>query len=119
MMKKTTIALFSVLTVTLYLSCTFSVLNNDIDDVELPENVTYVTDVAPIMKKHCISCHSGQNPIANVNLDNYNDVKFHTKKGRLIELINDISNPMPPSGLLSNDLIQIIEKWKTDGFAEK
>jgi hypothetical protein len=45
-------------------------------------------------------------------------VRASTENGNLLARINNVSNPMPQSGLMAPDLIATIEQWAEDGFIE-
>ena len=57
------------------------------------------TKVQPIVKKYCVSCHSGANPDGNLSLDKTFSAADVTKDLRLWErlLFNVKSQSMPPS----------------------
>ena len=81
--------------------------------------ITYKSDVQIIMFNHCITCHSGAAPLADLDLSNYDNVRFSAESGNLLQRIHNTENPMPPSGLLSAENQQILDKWFTDGFLEE
>lgn len=100
--------------------CTTAIID-EINTDELPPiegEVLYNPDVTNIMFNSCITCHSGPAASASTDLSNYQNVRFYTESGNLINRINDQTNPMPPSGLLPARQRQIIAKWVTDGFPE-
>ncbi len=99
----------------------FKCSNNSTDDLidqsNIPTVVKYSTDVKPIIESSCLKCHG--TPLANGapnSLTTIEQVKFSIEKLKLIERINDIAEPMPPSGLMQPSKRAIIEKWKTDGY---
>ncbi len=100
-----------------YLGCTKAVIDEG-NPSPIEELVKYNPDINTLMTAQCTNCHSGNNPPAGVNLETYENVKFYTADGQLINRIKDGANSMPPNGLMSADKIQLIEKWKTDGFLE-
>jgi len=80
--------------------------------------IKYNPDIQGIMFNHCITCHGGAAPSGGFTLSSYDDVRNYIENGNLISRINDADNPMPPSGLLTQENRQIIEKWVADGFLE-
>jgi cytochrome c5 len=89
----------------------------DLPPVNQP--VHYQPEVQTIMFNNCITCHSGAAPSAGLRLDNYGDTRYATEYGKLIDRINNASNPMPPSGLLPAATRQLMDKWVVDGYPEK
>jgi len=83
-----------------------------------PEDVTYATDVSPIMSNYCLTCHSGAAPSAGLNLDNYANVRSVCELGSLVNRTNDTQNPMPPSGLMNEENRQKLIDWVKGGFQE-
>lgn len=119
-MKKT-LALLSLLTVLLQ-ACTHASENDLVDSEPLPTLVTYNDDVKMIIDNNCISCHKNQAVNgASVPLVTYANVKSAIQNNNLISKING-NGPgglMPQGGpKLPQSLIDIIEKWETDGFLE-
>ena len=84
----------------------------------IQETVTYNDDIKSIMDDNCISCHGTVNPSANLSLTNYSLVKNSTENGNLIARMNNITNPMPPNGILSEATRALVDEWKGDGYLE-
>ncbi len=80
--------------------------------------ITYELNVEPIISRECKGCHSGSSASAGLRLENYNQVRSSTENGDLLERINDISNPMPQSGLMNQSNRDIIENWSKNNFLE-
>jgi mono/diheme cytochrome c family protein len=102
------------------LSCTTAIIDEG-DKNSLPpltREVTYQSDIQSIMTNHCITCHAGPAPNAGLDLSNYQNTRFSAENGSLVPRMNDVVNPMPPNGKLSPQILQIIDKWVTDGFPE-
>jgi len=116
MNKFKTIMVFMVLVATIS-SCTKAIIDegetNPIDEI-----IKFDPDVQNITFNYCVTCHGGSAPSAGVDLTSYDNVRFYTESGSLLERINDASSPMPPSGLISEEDRQIIDKWVQDGFLE-
>lgn len=81
--------------------------------------VTYVGNVKAIIDGNCTTCH-GTTPTNGAppssSFTNYNEVK--NRVDAIISRTNNASNPMPPTGLMSQNLRDIIQQWKTDGLLE-
>lgn len=101
-------------------SCTTAIIDEGNKDTLPPitRTVTYDTDVKNIMTNNCITCHAGPAPSAGLNLSNYQNTRFSAEQGSLVSRMNDAANPMPPSGKLSPQTLQLIDKWVSDGFPE-
>lgn len=84
----------------------------------IPTNVSYVTDIAPILQGNCYSCHSAASPSSGILLDSYNGLKFYAQNGYLYGTISHANGyrPMPDDGgKLSDCNISIIKKWIDSG----
>ena len=104
----------------LAMSCTRAIIDEG-DISELPpitRTVTYEADVQAIMTNSCITCHAGPAPNADLDLSNYQNVRFSAESGGLVSRMNNVASPMPPNGILSPETRQIIDKWVADGFPE-
>ncbi|MCT4629071.1 hypothetical protein [Winogradskyella sp.] len=102
------------------LSCTTAIIDEG-DKNSLPpltREVTYQSDIQSIMTNNCITCHAGPVPSASLDLSNYQNTRLSAEQGSLVSRMNSVTNPMPPSGKLSPQILQIIDKWVTDGFPE-
>lgn len=112
------ISVFTLLLFTFF-SCTKAIIDegetnpNPIDRI-----VKYSPDIETIMFNHCITCHGGAAPSGGFTLTTYDEVRAYTEGGTLLSRVNNSSNPMPPSGLLSTENRQIIDKWVADGLLE-
>ncbi|WP_353778127.1 hypothetical protein [Winogradskyella sp. 3972H.M.0a.05] len=101
-------------------SCTAAIIDEGNKSTLPPLNrtVTYQSDIQSIMTNSCITCHAGPAPNAGLDLSNYQNTRFSAEEGSLVTRMNNLNNPMPPSGKLSPQILQIIDKWVTDGFPE-
>lgn len=97
-------------------SCTKSVIKEE--NVVITDVIKYESTVKQIMTANCIVCHKGASAPAGLDLTTYQSVKNAAENGKLIDRMNDPSNPMPQSGLLSVEIRNQIDKWKADGFLE-
>ncbi len=96
-------------------NCTTAIIDEGENQV-ITEEVKYDPVVKEIMFNHCITCHGGPAPNAGIDLSTYENVKYYIESGKLLSRIENASNPMPPSGLLTNPNRQKIAKWVKDGF---
>lgn len=80
-------------------------------------NVTYQTDVLPVIKQNCYSCHSfAAYSISGggINLEGYNQLKLYADNGQLMNAINHTGGvtPMPKDGaILSYCNRAAINRW--------
>jgi hypothetical protein len=91
----------------------------------LPENVSFNSDIMPVLQNNCAisGCHSGSKPAANLNLDVAHAYFSLMKNGSgYIDTINprysllysqmvSRSQPMPPTGRLDSCTTSLILKW--------
>jgi len=82
------------------------------------DTVRYTTHIESIVSTNCLNCHSGNTPQGNLLLENYNQVRNTTENGTLLQRINDVSNPMPTSGLMPEGTRAIFDKWVQNGYLE-
>lgn len=112
--------IFYFLTFTLLLFNCSNDSNDDLIGTPDPDpiaKVTYVADVKPIIDGNCISCHG--NPTtqgAPFSLTTYTQVS--SRVNNIINRINNSSSPMPPTGLMPQNLRDLVQLWKDDGLLE-
>ena len=80
--------------------------------------ITYEANIKTLISNNCISCHSGINPQGNLLLENYNQVRISAESGALIQRINDVSNPMPTTGLMPLSDRLLFDSWAQNGYFE-
>ncbi|MGZ3721721.1 MAG: hypothetical protein ACXVA9_02245, partial [Bdellovibrionales bacterium] len=69
-----------------------------------------------VFTQSCVSCHSGGNPPANLNLQDYNAARG---SAALIQTrMNSTTAPMPPTGLLPLAKTQVIDSWIAGGLLQ-
>lgn len=81
-------------------------------------NVTYSSDVWPVINANCVSCHSGPGASGNIRLANYDEIVIQANNGNLMGAINHESgySPMPKGGFkLPECDITKIQIWIDDG----
>lgn len=112
---------FAVLMVIGISACTKAIIDEPQDLSELPpiqRTIKYNPDVQNIMFNSCVTCHGGAAPNAGLDLTTYTNVRFSAEMGSLVQRMNSVTNPMPPSGILSPQQRQIIDKWVADGYPQ-
>lgn len=102
-------------------SCTTAIIDEgNVDTLPpLTRTVTYQSDVESIMYNNCITCHGGQTPSDGLDLSTYQNTKSAAEQRNLIQRMNDATNPMPPQGLLTPEIRQVMDKWIADGLLEQ
>ncbi len=118
-MKKT--LLYTVLGIITLSSCSKAIIDENPDNTPpepLPISAVYNNDVKDVMYNYCVTCHGGAAPSAGLDLTTYNSVKNATQSGQLINRMNSATSPMPASGLLPQEVRNIIDKWAEDGYPE-
>lgn len=84
---------------------------------EIPATVTYNGSVKAIISNNCNRCHG--NPTSNgapISFVTYDQVKNNIDN--ILGRINNVSDPMPQSGLMPIENRNLIQKWKDDGLLE-
>jgi uncharacterized membrane protein len=84
----------------------------------IPANVSYVTDIVPVLQTNCYSCHSTSDNSSGILLDNYNSLRYYAENGYLYGVISHASGyrPMPDDGgKISDCNIALIKKWIDTG----
>jgi len=77
-------------------------------------DVTYSTDILPVLTASCITCHSGSTPAGNIRLQTYDEIVAAANNGSLLGVIRHDPNwsPMPKNGAkLSDCYISKMEIW--------
>ena len=73
--------------------------------------ISYKNTIAPLFSTYCKSCHNSNYKAADINLSDYESIKFNAEQSLFV--IKDGS--MPPSGKLSETMIQQLECWIKQG----
>ncbi|RMF02338.1 MAG: hypothetical protein D6772_03615 [Bacteroidetes bacterium] len=84
-------------------------------------SVSYLQNLVPLLQTHCVGCHSGSTPSANINLSTYAGVRAVGLNGRLVGAIRHDSgfSAMPQGGAKLDDCsIRQFEAWVADGAPE-
>lgn len=80
--------------------------------------ITYTSNVKPILDGNCTGCHSGNTPSANLDLTTYANVRAIAETDTLTMRMNDAMNPMPATGLLPQADRTTVQDWIDGGFKE-
>lgn len=117
-MRKFTVILFAT-ALTLILSCERRTFEDLSDNTPITQTIKYTDQVRPIIQNNCISCHSSGGAASYYPLTNYIETKSAIDN-ILIRIQKPSGDPekMPQGGSLSQNSIDIIKKWKTDGLLE-
>ena len=82
------------------------------------EGLSYLSDIAPIIQRNCLGCHSQAANQGNVALEGYSRLKIYVDNGKLQGVINHQAgfSPMPKNQpkLLGCEIAKI-ERWISDG----
>lgn len=119
-MKKLSIISVLLVVLVISISCTNASESDLLESNSLPAVVTYNANVKTIIDNNCVSCHKNT-PIngAHISLTTYSNVKSAVLNDKLIARINGNEGLMPQGGpKLPQSLIDIIEKWESDGLLE-
>jgi len=100
-------------------SCTDLFLTEkEIECIEENPEFTYIEDIKPILENNCTVCHNIDNRSGGLSLSSYNDFNLSTyivpgdnSQGAIIKRITNQKNPMPPTGLMVQENIDIIKTW--------
>lgn len=82
------------------------------------ENVSFSNDIFPIIQSNCVSCHSGSNANAGIQLTNYSQISHQALNGLLLSAVSHdgMATPMPyQSNQLSSCKIEMITAWINNG----
>lgn len=81
-------------------------------------NMSYQTNIAPILQRNCYACHSAAANTANITLEGHGELIKHVNSGRLLGAIRHEAGftPMPQGASQLPDCdIAKIEQWVADG----
>jgi len=84
--------------------------------IQATKKINYETDVKPIIKANCLSCHAGKRPRAKLDLSNATNLKEAIENKRLLARINNPKKPMPKEGLMPKSERLIILKWVENNY---
>src|SRR5207302_9085161 len=90
-------------------------------DAKADKAPSFKTDVAPLLKDACSSCHSGLKQKAKLDVTSYDSLMKFVKAGEPDKsklhnaLLGKGAKMMPPKNPLSDDQIAVIKAWITAG----
>src|SRR4051812_2796180 len=97
--------------------------SNTYESLEEPtvivDEVTYTANVKSIIDQNCIGCHASGGSL--LPLTTYTEVRDAVSNNGLLDRIqrqNGTPGVMPRAGRMSQDKINIILQWNTDGLLE-
>ena len=82
------------------------------------DNISFASDIAPVINLNCRTCHSGGTPAGGIDLSSYSGVQSVALNGRLVGAIDRLSGfvPMPQGGAKLDDCtIDKFKSWIADG----
>lgn len=129
---------------TVVLSAVFALaLSASADDAPKPlppastqANVTYETDIKPMLEKSCVKCHSGDKPKAKLKLDTLENIMKGSRNGKVVipgnsaksmivlapaHATDDSDEWMPPAKAadrfptLTGDQVGLLRAWVDQG----
>lgn len=105
----------------LFSSCDSSTYENLEEPQIIVGNATYETNVKSIIDANCIVCHSLGGSASFRPLTTFTEVRnavLNTNLLQRIQLQNGEPGQMPQSGRMSQDKINTILQWNSDGLLE-
>lgn len=80
--------------------------------------VTFSGDIAPMINSYCSGCHTGSQVSGDIQLANYDQIKFYANTGAIVGVISDgdAYPVMPPNtNGLSDCQVRMVQLWIADG----
>jgi cytochrome c5 len=80
--------------------------------------VTYALTISPLLDANCRDCHNQAVPVANINLEGYEQTKRYADNGLLVGVVTHAKgfSPMPKDGARLSDCdISCIKAWVAAG----
>lgn len=109
--------------VTILASCTSDSTSDLIDVLPITEQVKYTQNIKSIMENNCISCHGAilvnGAPMPLVTYEQVKDAYLNRGLLDRMQRQNGDGSLMPQGGpRLPQNVIDLVEKWNTDGLQE-
>jgi hypothetical protein len=82
------------------------------------ENPTYTKNIKPIFDSKCVTCHYTGNSEGLSSFTNYTETKQGVQSGSVLYYIDTLGTMPKNSSKLPNQTIQLIYKWKQNGYPE-
>lgn len=86
--------------------------------VEASSLLSFKDCVAPILETNCsISCHNANNAFGGVVMETYEEIKVYVDNDALPNVLRATNeySIMPPTGMLPEADLALIEKWLNEG----
>lgn len=93
----------------------------DSNDTCNTNNMSFQTDIQPILQTNCVSCHNNGFASGGINLEGYANVKPHAQSGLLSNVINHVNGvPAMPQNAdkLSDCTISKVDAWIEQGIKD-
>ncbi|MFZ1677238.1 MAG: hypothetical protein WBP41_05790 [Saprospiraceae bacterium] len=118
-MKEQTIIKFLLIGMVVMSSCYYDAAENLYPATDcVTANMSYQTNIVPILQFNCNVCHSAAVNSGNVNLEEYNQVLISVNNGKLLGSIKHASGfkdmPQNAPKLVSCEIAKV-EQWIKDG----
>ena len=105
--------------IVIFSNCTYDTYVDDIDIDECDSvEVSYATDIVPLLDENCFSCHADEQYNNGLSLATYELVSNKNNTTKILQRIqldaNDVEL-MPPGGPLNDCEIDIFKAWVEQG----
>ncbi|MCF8357997.1 MAG: hypothetical protein K9H26_04510 [Prolixibacteraceae bacterium] len=91
MRKEITLLLIPAITLAIAISCTYHNEDDyfkDNPDICYTDDMSFKTDIYPLIESSCLSCHSNTNASRGINIEGYGNLKTHAESGIISKVIN-------------------------------
>jgi cytochrome c5 len=92
--------------------------NGYVSPCDASQQAIYSSAINTISSYNCLSCHNSSYAGGGILLDSYEQVKLYAVNGRLMNSINRVSNPMPPTTALASCQADKIKLWITNNYPQ-
>jgi cytochrome c5 len=92
--------------------------NGYVNPCDASQQAVYSAAIKTIINYNCISCHNSSYAGGGILLDSYDNLKQYAVNGRLMNSINRVSNPMPPTTSLASCQTDKIKQWITNNYPQ-
>jgi cytochrome c5 len=92
--------------------------NGYVNPCDSAQSPIYSSAIKLIINYNCISCHNASYAGGGILLDSYDALKKYAVNGRLMNSINRVSNPMPPTAPLASCQTDKIKIWITNNYPQ-
>jgi cytochrome c5 len=92
--------------------------NGYVSPCDATQAAVYSGAIKTIINYNCLSCHNASYAGGGVLLDSYDQLKKYAVNGKLMNSINRVSNPMPPTTALASCQTDKIKLWITNNYPQ-